>query len=59
MNPLENRSSTRSSPPDAAGTNGGDPDLPWFRTWRGVYLFVIGCFVFYVVFLAVLSRVFS
>ena len=59
MNGLED-DATRSSPPEAAGTSGGgDPGLPWFRTWRAVYLFVIGCFVFYVVFLAVLPRVFS
>lgn len=32
------------------------PHLPWFRTWRGVYLFVIGCFVLYVILLAILSR---
>ena len=33
--------------------------LPWFRTWRGVYLFVLGCFVLYVVLLTVLTRAFS
>jgi len=41
----------------------GDPDestgLPWFRTWRGVYWFVIGCFVLYVGLLAIFSRAFS
>ena len=35
------------------------PNLPGFRTWRGVYWFVIGCFVFYVVLLIVLSQAFS
>lgn len=33
--------------------------VPGFRTWRGVYLFVLGCFVGYVVLLTVFSRVFS
>ena len=33
--------------------------LPWFRTWRGVYLFVLGCFVGYVILLALLARAFS
>lgn len=35
------------------------PGLPWFRTWRGVYCFVIGCFVAYIILLAVLSRIYS
>jgi len=35
------------------------PSLPWFRTWRGVYVFVGACFVLYVVLLTVLSRAFS
>jgi hypothetical protein len=39
-----------------------DPEgtgLPWFRTWRGVYLFVLGCFVAYVVLLTWFTRLFS
>ena len=35
------------------------PDLPGFRTWRGVYLFVLGWFVVVVILLAVFTRVFS
>ncbi len=35
------------------------PDVPGFRTWRGVYLFVFVFFVFCVVGLALFSRVFS
>jgi hypothetical protein len=35
------------------------PDLPGFRTWRAVYLFVFGCFVLVVVLLAVFTRIFS
>lgn len=33
--------------------------LPGFRTWRRVYLFVFGCFVLAVVFLALFSRYFA
>ena len=35
------------------------PDLPGFRTWRAVYMFVFGCFVLVVVLLAVFTRIFS
>ena len=35
------------------------PDVPGFRTWRGVYLFVLGWFVLVVVLLAVFTAVFA
>ena len=35
------------------------PGLPGFRTWRGVYLFVLGCFVAVVIALTVFSRFFA
>lgn len=35
------------------------PGLPWFRTWRGVYVFVLASFLFYVILFAAFSRVFS
>jgi len=35
------------------------PHLPGLRTWRGVYWFVIGCFVLFVVLLAILSRAYA
>ena len=35
------------------------PGLPGFRTWRGVYLFVLGWFVLVVLLLAAFSRLFS
>jgi hypothetical protein len=41
-------------PPDA-----GLPGVPGFRTWRGVYLFVLGWFVLLVLLLAAFSRLFS
>jgi len=33
--------------------------LPGLRTWRGVYLFVLGCFVLVVIGLALFSRAFA
>jgi hypothetical protein len=41
-------------PPDDADTG-----LPVLRTWRAVYLFVLGVFVLWVVLLAVFSRAFA
>ena len=35
------------------------PDIPGFRTWRGVYLFVLGWFAIVVVLLTVLTKLFS
>ena len=35
------------------------PGVPGFRTWRSVYLFVIGWFVLLVALLAAFSRFFS
>lgn len=35
------------------------PGLPGFRTWRGVYLFVFGCFVLVVIALTLFARHFG
>ena len=35
------------------------PDVPGFRTWRGVYLFVFGWFVLVVILLTVFMGIFS
>jgi hypothetical protein len=35
------------------------PGVPGFRTWRGVYLFVFGCFVAVVIALTIFSWVFA
>jgi hypothetical protein len=35
------------------------PGVPGFRTWRGVYLFVLGVFALIVVALTLFSRVFA
>ncbi len=33
--------------------------LPWFKTWRTVYVFVLGCFVLWVELLVALTVIFS
>jgi hypothetical protein len=48
--------STPSPPPPHADDS---PGVPGFRTWRGVYLFVFGCFVAIVIALTIFSRVFA
>ncbi len=35
------------------------PGVPGFRTWRGVYWFVLGAFVVVVVALAIFSRLYA
>jgi hypothetical protein len=35
------------------------PEVPGFRTWRGLYLFVFGWFVLVVVLLTVFTEIFS
>ncbi len=35
------------------------PGVPVFRTWRGVYLFVFGCFVAMVIALTVFTRFYA
>ena len=35
------------------------PDVPGFRTWRALYLVVLGWFLVVVVLLAVLTKLFS
>lgn len=45
---------SQNSTGEAEGTG-----LPWPRTWKGVYLFVLGCFVLWVALLILLTEVFS
>lgn len=40
-------------------TESESPGVPGFRTWRGVYFFVFGCFLLVVVLLAIFTRVFA
>ena len=49
---------TRASRPDERA-EAEPPDLPGFRTWRGVYLFVFGWFVLVVVLLTLFTASFS
>lgn len=55
MNPP---SAPESSRPPAAGDDGAT-GLPGLRSWRSVYLFVLGCFIVWVGLLTLLSRMFS
>ena len=41
------------------GSEAEPPELPGFRTWRGVYLFVFGWFVLVVILLTAFTRIFS
>jgi len=48
------------TPPESLGGRGTEsPGLPWFASWRSVYLFVIGSFVLYLILLAIFSWTFS
>jgi hypothetical protein len=49
----------RSSVAEPPVAEAGDTGLPWFHTWRGVYLFVLGSFVLWVALLFALTRIFS
>jgi hypothetical protein len=44
--------------PEPSGSD-ESPGVPGFKTWRGVYLFVIAFFVLCVVLLALFSRAFA
>ena len=46
-------------PPDPPPDDESVPGVPLFHTWRGVYAFVLACFVIVVVVLTVFSRVFA
>ena len=46
--------------PDAdERTDSEPPEVPGFRTWRGVYLFVFAWFVLVVIFLTAFTVIFS
>jgi hypothetical protein len=50
---------TAADTPSGPAQNNEATGLPWFRTWRGVYVFVFGCFVLWVALLFALTRIFS
>ena len=43
----------------ARATSEESPGVPLFRTWRGVYWFVFGCFAAAVLALTIFSRVYG
>jgi hypothetical protein len=45
--------------PATPATDDDSPGVPGFRTWRGVYLFVFGCFLTLVLALTIFARVFA
>jgi hypothetical protein len=47
------------TPSDDSATRDSGPELRWFRTWRGVYLAVLACFVADVLMLAAFEWFFS
>jgi hypothetical protein len=56
--PVDHRGAQRTDAPYQ--TNSDElTGLPWLRTWHGVYLFVFGCFVLWVVLLLALTMSFS
>jgi len=56
MTPPEDDPMPVDAPPDGEDGRTGVPGL---RTWRGVYFFVFGCFILWVVVLLVLTVSFS
>lgn len=52
-------SQPEANPANAAGTDESSTGLPFLRSWRAVYLFVVTCFVCWVVILAMLPWVFA
>jgi len=46
-------------PPVEPSTSDESPNVPGFRTWRGVYWFVFAAFVLVVTLLVIFSRVFA
>ncbi len=56
MKPSEGNTESVESP---SGDNEESTGLPGLRSWRGVYVFVFGCFVLWVVLLLALAVLYS
>jgi len=56
MKPSEGNIAAAETPPDGKDELTG---LPGLRTWRGVYIFVFGCFILWVALLLALTVSFS
>jgi hypothetical protein len=50
---------TDPSPVSGEPVDDAKTGLPGLRTWRAVYLFVLGCFIVWVGLLTLLTRMFS
>ncbi len=46
-------------PEETPADHDDSPRVPGFRTWRGVYVFVLGCFVALVALLALFTGAYS
>jgi hypothetical protein len=56
MRPAEDNPTPVAPPADVKDAVTG---LPWLGTWRGVYIFVFGCFLLWVALLLALTVIFS
>ena len=45
--------------PSDPSSDDGSTGVPGFRTWRGVYLFVFGCFLLVVIALTLFARFYA
>jgi len=59
MKPPDDKTADSSCPPPGpADSNEPDTGLPLLPSWRGVYLFVFGCFTLWVLLLVLLTMLF-
>ena len=56
MNPSDAKPTHEDAPP---GDKEEATGLPWFRTWRGVYVFVFGSFIVWIALLLALTMIYS
>jgi hypothetical protein len=59
MNPLDHVTHAEAASSHEGMRDNEPTGLPGLRTWRGVYLFVFGCFILWVVLLIALTVIFS
>jgi hypothetical protein len=49
----------RRDPVETSATETEETGLPFFHTWKAVYLFVLATFIFWIALLAALTEIFS